>query len=138
MGLTAFNIRAAKGKGKIVMDLLSDSHIVEICETWMCPGDVHTARILQECSTAASTHKGKDATVALLSLYTPPSYMNWAINTLRRPAKYIIVRVCGLHITILYLSPAEPVQTKVIAMNIITQMTRGSSLIMGDINIRFC
>lgn len=57
MWLTSFDIRNEKGEENVVLDPLTDSHIVGIYEAWMRPGVVNTARIFQECAITAPTHE---------------------------------------------------------------------------------
>lgn len=136
LSLTAFNVRGIHRKENEIRKLADQTHILGICETWMRPKETNQMKMLNE---VASTIQEKPTTrgyggVALM--IHPLIRYTLITKAAERTHQYITIRTGDVHITILYMAPANAKETDRKIWEEVTSIAKGKAIIMGDINAR--
>lgn len=136
LSLITFNIRGTKQKEQEILKLADRTHILGICETWLRKGNTPEKQLLSELASVTSEDATQRGFGGVGMIINPLIRYTLIANVTERTHQYVCIRTGDVHITTLYFAPKTNKETDIKVWDEVTNITKGKSIIIGDLNAR--
>ena len=116
--------------------MAEQSHILGICETWLRPSDLIQSKQFAESVSVLQDHGGWRGQGGVAVIVAP--LINYRVVRKHSQVEYqfIILNIAGTYVSVVYIRPHLPKQRFLQCLNHVHDLTRGKSILMGDLNAR--
>ena len=136
LSLATFNSHGVKGSETEIAALASNVNVLGICETWLRPSDLASQKQFTETASALPDHNGWRGQGGVAFILSPLLQYRVIKTYAQVDFQYVTLNITGTYVTVLYIRPNIPQSSFLQCLNEIQALTRGKSVVMGDLNAR--
>ena len=136
LSLATFNSHGVKGTEAEIDSLASTVHVLGICETWLRPGDISSQKQFDETVSVLQDHGGWRGQGGVGFIISPLLHYRIVERYAQVEFQYVIINIAGTYLSVLYIRPNISRPSFLQCFNQIQKLTRGKSVVMGDLNAR--
>lgn len=132
----AYNTKGLRKSFDEILNMYASLDILFLSETWIRDEDEDLKEMVDECAHTPGQVKGKRGFGGVALIISP--ILDYEVVAIweTRTIQAITIRVSGISITGMYLSPAATAVEEKEVLEGITKASRGKAIIIGDLNAR--
>lgn len=136
LSISCMNVRGIKGKRDMVGKILTETHILAVCETWLRDSDARQCDWISERVNTKITHSRRRGFGGVGIVVHPLVKYTKIAEAATEKYQCLTIRTIGRNITVVYISPAARKADEEAVREYILATPEGSSIVLGDFNAR--